>query len=152
MPESIDQDKVRSTLKHLIEVLRDSHEGFIELEKHLKDQEARTFFLKETQQRANFAGELENELHRLGVKDVEQSGSATGTVHRAWGELKAKLGGGDHALLATAEQGEDSIKKAYKDALEVHLPADIREVLTRQQAQIQIGHDTVKAMRDSKAS
>ena len=151
MPETIDQGKVKSTLEKLIEVLRDSHQGFLELEKHLKDEGARTFFLKETQERANFAAELENELHRMGVKDVHQSGSVTGSIHRGWGELKAKLGGGDHALLATAEQGEDSIKKSYKEALDEHLPADVREILTRQQAHIQAGHDKVKAMRDSKA-
>lgn len=151
MPETIDNAKVHSTLKNLIDVLRDGHEGFLELEKHLKDPEARTFFLKETQERANFAAELENELHRLGVKDVHEDGKASGKLHRAWGELKAKLGGGDHALLATAEQGEDEAKKAYKEALEVHLPADIRDLLMRQQVHIQASHDKVKAMRDAKA-
>ncbi len=151
MPESIDQEKVKATLGKLIDVLRDSHQGFLELEKNLQDHEARTFFLKETQERANFSGELENELHRLGVKDVHQSGMVSGKVHRTWGELKAKLGGGDHTLLATAEQGEDVIKKAYEEALNEHLPADVRDVLTRQQASIQASHDKVKALRDSKA-
>jgi uncharacterized protein (TIGR02284 family) len=108
--------------------------------------------MKETQARANFAGELENELHRLGVKDVKQSGMISGKVHRAWGELKANLGGGDHALLATAEQGEDAAKKAYAEALEEHLPADVRDLLTTQQAHIQASHDHVKALRDAKAS
>ncbi len=150
MPESIEITKVRTTLEKLIDVLRDSHEGFLELEKHLKDADARTFFLQETQARANFAGELENELHRLGEKDVKQSGMISGKVHRAWGELKANLGGGDHTLLATAEQGEDVAKKAYETALAEHLPGDIRDVLTRQQAHVQMSHDKVKAMRDSK--
>ncbi len=74
MPESIDLDKVKATLGKLIDVLRDSHEGFTEIGKHVKDDGARRFFLEETQARANFAGELENELHRLGVKDVHQHG------------------------------------------------------------------------------
>lgn len=150
MPESISNEKVTATLKKLVDVLRDSHEGFLTLEKHLKDESARTFFLKESQQRANYAGELENELHRLGVADVHQSGMLSGAVHRGWGELKARLGGGDHELLATAEQGEDAIKKAYKEALEEHLPGDVRDLLLRQQTGIEAGHDTVKAMRDAK--
>ena len=152
MAESIDHEKVKATLGKLIDVLRDSHEGFATLEKNLQDPTARTFFLKETQERANFSGELENELHRLGVKDVHQSGMVSGKVHRTWGELKAKLGGGDHALLATAEQGEDVAKKAYQEALEEHLPADIRDILTRQQTSVLASHDKVKALRDSKAS
>ena len=152
MAESIDPEKVKATLGKLIDFLRDGHEGFTDIGKHIKDEQARLFFLKETQARANFAGELENELHRLGVKDVHQSGMVSGKVHRVWGELKANLGGGDHTLLATAEQGEDAAKKAYATALEEHLPADIRDLLTRQQAHIQMSHDTVRDMRDSKAS
>jgi len=151
MPESIDQEKVKATLGKLIDVLRDSHQGFMDLEKNLEDAAARTHFLKETQERANFSGELENELHRLGVKDVHQSGMVSGKVHRTWGELKAKLGGGDHTLLATAEQGEDVAKKAYEEALKEHLPSDIREILTRQQTSVNTSHDKMKALRDSKA-
>ncbi|HEY0785025.1 MAG TPA: PA2169 family four-helix-bundle protein [Acidobacteriaceae bacterium] len=151
MAENIDPEKVKATLTKLIDFLRDSHQGFTEIGNHIKDNEARLFFMKETQARANFSGELENELHRLGVKDVHQSGMVSGRIHRAWGELKANLGGGDHTLLATAEQGEDAAKKAYSAALEEHLPADVRELLTTQQAHIQLSHDTVKAMRDSKA-
>ncbi len=149
MAETIDQAKVRTTLEKLVDLLNDSHQGYLELEKHLKHPEARTFFLKETQARANFAGELENELHRLGEKDVKQSGMISGKVHRAWGELKANLGGGDHTLLATAEQGEDAAKKAYEEALKEHLPGDIKDVLTRQQAHIMQAHDAVRGFRDA---
>ncbi len=151
MPESIDLDKVKATLGKLIDILRDGHQGFLELEKHIKDPAARKFFLEETQVRANFSGELENELHRLGVKDVHQSGMISGKVHRAWAELKANLGGGDHTLLASAEQGEDAVKKAYSEALQEHLPGDVRDLLTTQQAHIQMSHDKVKAFRDAKA-
>ncbi len=149
MPESIDQEKVRTALEKLIDVLRDSHQGFLELEKHLKHPEARTFFLQETQVRANFAGELENELHRLGEKDVKQSGMVSGKVHRAWGELKANLGGGDHTLLVTSVQGEDAALKAYDTALSTHLPADVKDVLTTQQAHIRQSHEKIVALRDA---
>lgn len=152
MPETIDTKKVHTTLEKLIDVLKDSHQGFLDLGKHIKEENVRTFFLKETQERAKFAAELENELHRLGVKDVKQEGNVSGTIHRAWGELKAKLGGGDHELLVTAEQGEDAAKKAYKDALDEHLPADIRDLLVRQQAHVQQAHDTVRGFRDAKIS
>ena len=151
MPETIDHSAVIHTLKNLINVLRDGHQGFLELEKHLQDPVARTFFLKQSQERAQFAAELENELHHLGVKDVDEDGKISGKIHRAWGELKSKLGGGDHELLATAEQGEDEAKKAYREALDTHLPADLREVIARQQAEVQLAHDKVKALRDAKA-
>jgi uncharacterized protein (TIGR02284 family) len=151
MAEHIEPEKVKATLSKLIDFLRDSHQGFTELGIHIADQQARLFFLKETQIRANFAAELENELHRLGVKDVHQNGMLSGKVHRAWGELKAQLGGGDHTLLATAEQGEDAAKKAYSEALQEDLPGDIIDLLARQQVHIVASHDTVRAFRDSKA-
>jgi uncharacterized protein (TIGR02284 family) len=150
MAEHIVLDKVESTLKDVIETLRDGHQGFIELGQRMQDATARRFFMEETQVRAEYAAELENELHRLGVKDVKVRTSPSSKAHRFWGELKAKLGGGDHALLDTAEQGEDVAKKAYADALKQELPLPIRELLVRQQEHIVAVHDKVKAMRDSK--
>lgn len=150
MAEHITLDKVESTLKDLIETLRDGHQGFAELGHHLEDSSAKQFFLKESQVRAEYAAELENELHRLGVKDVKVSTSTSSKVHRFWGELKVKMGGGDHTLLETAEQGEDVAKKAYATALKEELPLPVRETLARQQEHVQAAHDQVKAMRDSK--
>ena len=150
MAEHIVLDKVEATLKDVIETLHDGHQGFIELGQRMQDATARRFFMEETQIRAEYAAELENELHRLGVKDVKVRTSTSSKAHRIWGELKAKLGGGDHALLDTAEQAEDVAKKTYADALKQELPLPIRELLDRQQEHIVAVHDKVKAMRDSK--
>jgi uncharacterized protein (TIGR02284 family) len=146
-------EKTEKNLRDLVETLRDGHQGFIELEKNLKNPEARKVFREETVVRAGFAAELENELHRLGVKDVKVANSSTaGKVHRAWGELKARLGGGDHALLATAEKGEDEAKRAYEEALSSEdFPLPLREILLRQQRHIEMSHDRVKALRDGLA-
>src|ERR1700727_1970027 len=115
MPEHIALDKVESALKNLVEVLRDGQEGFKELGHRLQNDDAKRFFLEETQRRAEYAAELENELHRMGVHDVKVSTSHSGKARLFWAEIKAKLAGGDHALLSTAEQGEDTAKKAYAD-------------------------------------
>jgi uncharacterized protein (TIGR02284 family) len=146
-------EKTENALRDLIETLLDGHKGFIELEKNLKDPEARQLFREETLVRANFAAELENELHHFGVKDVKVASSTAGKVHRAWGELKARLGGGDHALLATAEKGEDEAEDAYEEALAGEdFPLPLREMLLRQQRHILGAHERVKAMRDRLAA
>ena len=146
-------EKTEKNLRDLIETLRDGHQGFIELEKNLKDPEARKLFREETLARAGFAAELENELHRMGVKDVKTSSSTAGKVHRAWGELKARLGGGDHALLATAEQGEDEAKKAYEDVLgSEDFPLPSARDSAAAAAAILAAHDKVKALRDRLAA
>src|SRR5580698_10165049 len=145
--------KMEPVLLDVIKVLLDGQKGFADIGEHLKDETLKRYFLAESLKRANFRAELENELHRAGMADVDESGSTTGALHRALGDLKAKLGlGSDHELLATAEQGEDTAKKAYKDALEHDLPLPIRQLLTEQQAHILSSHDYVKSHRDAKAA
>ena len=140
--------EMESVLLDVIKSLQDGQKGFADIGEHLKDETLKRYFLAESLKRANFRADLENELHRAGMADVKESGSVAGALHRSWGDLKAKLGGGDHALLETAEQGEDQAKKAYKDALEKDLPLPVRSLLSEQQAHILTSHDYVKAHRD----
>jgi uncharacterized protein (TIGR02284 family) len=108
---------------------------------HLKDATLKSYFIAESLKRASFRGALENLLHQGGVHDVKESGTVSGAVHRTLGDLKAHLGGSDHTLLETAEQGEDAAKKAYKDAVEKELPLPVHQLLSTQYAHIQTSHD-----------
>jgi uncharacterized protein (TIGR02284 family) len=141
--------KTEDTLRSVIESLIDGQEGFQKIGENLKDESLKRYFLAESLKRAQFRGALEEVLHQEGVHDVKESGTVSGAMHRAWGDLKSKLGGGDHALLVTAEQGEDDAKKAYADALEQEgIPLPIRQILVSQATHIQTSHDYVKAARD----
>jgi uncharacterized protein (TIGR02284 family) len=142
--------EVEEALRLVIETLIDGQEGFQKIGDHLQDETLKRYFLAESLKRAQFRGELETVLHQEGVHDIKISGTVTGTIQRSWGDLKAHLGGGDHTLLETAEQGEDSAKEAYADALNRELPLPIRQILTTQAAHIQSAHDYVKAARDSR--
>jgi uncharacterized protein (TIGR02284 family) len=62
------------------------------------------------------------------------------------------LGGSDHTLLATAEQGEDEAKAEYTKALKQDLPAPIADLLRRQQHHILAAHDQIRGLRDSAAA
>ncbi|MFC6646729.1 PA2169 family four-helix-bundle protein [Granulicella cerasi] len=146
---STKNQETEKVLLDVIKTLADSQKGFADIGEHLKDETIKRFFLAESLKRANFRAELENELHRAGMPDVKEGGSVAGALHRSWGDLKAKLGGGDHSLLETAEQGEDEAKKAYKTALESDLPLPVRELLSTQQAHILMSHDFVKNHRDA---
>ena len=152
---STDSGRLHETefvLKSLINILQDSQKGFADVGGHLKDETLKRYFLAESLKRANFRAEVENELHRAGVHDVKESGTTTGAVHRVWTDLKAKLGGGDHTLLDTAEQGEDVAKKAYEDALNGDLPLPLRQLLVEQQAHVLTSHDYVRSHRDALAT
>jgi uncharacterized protein (TIGR02284 family) len=142
---------VDSALRSVIERLIDGQEGFQKTGEALKDETLKHYFLAESLKRASFRGELEEVLHQEGIRDVKESGTTSGALHRTWAKLKVDLGGGDHTLLVTAEQGEDELKGAYKEALEKELPFPVRQLLTTQFAHIQTTHDYVKAARDRSA-
>ena len=146
------QNEMVLALKAVINSLQDSQKGFAEIGDHLKDDTLKRYFLAESLKRASFRGDLEEILHQNGVHDINETGTATGTLRRAWGDLKAKLGGGDHTLLETAEQGEDAAKSAYADALEQDLPLPVRQLLDEQQAHILTSHDFVRSHRDALAA
>ncbi len=137
----------KDLVKDVVEVLHDGQKGFAELGKHLQDSEVKTYFMKESLTRSQFAGELEA---AVGLEN-DTGGTTSGAMHRFWGDLKGKMDAGDHALLETAEQGEDAAKKAYHDVLQKsEVSGNIRQILERQQTHIQQSHDKVKAFRDSK--
>jgi uncharacterized protein (TIGR02284 family) len=146
------QHEMERALKSLINTLQDSQKGFADIGDHLKDETLKRYFLAESLKRASFRGDLEEVLHQNGVHDIKESGTTAGTLHRAWGDLKARMGGGDHTLLETAEQGEDEAKKAYKDALDQDLPLPVRQLLAEQQAHVLTAHDFVRNHRDALAA
>ena len=140
-------------IKTVIQVLHDGEKGFPDIGEHLKNQSAKSFFMEEGQTRARFAQQLEAEYGKASGDTSDVGGTVAGPVHRVWGDLKANLGGGDHTLLETAEQGEDAAKKAYSAALaDTDLSSSTRSLLQTQQQHILASHDKVKAMRDSTAS
>jgi uncharacterized protein (TIGR02284 family) len=142
-----------SAVRTVIEVLHDGEKGFRSLGEQLKDPSAKTFFMEESTTRGRFASELESALSSATGEKVSEGSTVSGTMHRAWGELKAKMGGSDHTLLETAEQGEDAAKKAYREVLEMKdVPAPVATVLRKQQTHILAAHDKVKAMRDATAA
>ena len=140
--------EVEETLRQVIDNLIDGQEGFQKIGDAIKDEALKRYFLAESLKRAQFRGDLEAVLHQEGVHDIKESGTATATLYRAWGELKKAFGGGDHALLETAEQGEDEARKAYEDALSRELPLPVRQMLVDQAVHIQASHDFVKSERD----
>jgi uncharacterized protein (TIGR02284 family) len=136
-----------SALKAIISVLEDGQKGMAEIGERLKDEELKRFFLAESLKRANFRGELENELHRHGIADVKESGTMTGSLYRAWAGMKAALGGGDRTLLETAEEADEETRQAYKDALDQNLPVPVRQLLVEQQTQILMARDFMREAR-----
>lgn len=144
--------EIISTLNSLIETLKDGQEGFKQSASGVDDSQLKTTFDTLSLQRSKFAGELQNEVVKLGEPDPEDSSSTTGAMHRAWINVKSAVMNRDrHAILAEAERGEDSAVAAYKSAMEKELPAPIRDIVSRQQTEVKSAHDKIRALRDSTA-
>ena len=145
------QKEIISTMNSLIETLKDGQEGFKQAAEAVKDSELKTLFNGYSLQRSKFAGELQAEARQMGESEPEDSGSATGAMHRAWVNLKSAItSGDDHAVLAECERGEDSAIKEYKEAMEGDgLSAPIRDIVSRQYSEVKGAHDRIKQLRDS---
>jgi uncharacterized protein (TIGR02284 family) len=145
-------DDTRDVLQKLIETCRDGETGYLHAAGVAKNSELKTYFQQQSLERARFRAELTDASKRLGGPDPDTSGSTVAVLHRAWFELKDDLGGGDHALLKSVEQGEDSAKHSYETALETKLPAAIEELVRNQYASVKSAHDYVRERRDEKAA
>ncbi|WP_114938609.1 ferritin-like domain-containing protein [Mucilaginibacter endophyticus] len=146
------ETRTTSVLNELIEINNDRVAGF---EKAIADIKDENIDLKEIFQRyASQSRENSQELAALvGAEgdEVETGTSVSGSLHRAWIDVKSIFGGNTReSILSEAERGEDAIKKAYREALEdTELSASARETIIRQQTTINAAHDEVKALRDA---
>lgn len=144
--------EIITTLNSLIETLKDGEQGFQQSASGVDDPQLKTTFDHFSQQRSQFAGELQAEVQKLGEEEPEDSGSASGSLHRTWINIKSAVTSRDrHAILAEAERGEDAAVAAYKEAMEKDLPATVQEIVRRQQAEVKSAHDKIRNLRDAAA-
>jgi uncharacterized protein (TIGR02284 family) len=148
-----ENDNVISVLNNLIETCKDGQNGFQTAAEGITRSELKSLFYQYSQQRAQFAGELQAEVRRLGG-DPEQTGSVAATLHRGWINIKSAVTGEDpNAVLAECERGEDSAVSNYRDALaDANLPADVRTIVERQYAEVQAAHDRIRNLERASGS
>src|SRR5437588_6913407 len=145
-----EEKEVISTINNLIETLKDGQEGFKQAAEGVKDPQLKSLFTEYSQQRSRFATELQSQTRNLGEPEPDTSSSPAGALHRAWINLKSAVTkGDDHAILAECERGEDSAVEEYKKAMDDDLSATLREIVSRQYAEIKKAHDRVKNLRDT---
>lgn len=142
-------EDVISTLNGLIETCKDGQNGFKEAAEGVERSDLKTLFYELGQQRSQFAGELQSLVREMGG-DPETTGSVAASLHRGWIDIKSIVTGKDEgAILNEAERGEDSAKKAYKNALAEDLPANVSSVVQQQADAVNTAHDKVRDLRDS---
>ena len=140
-----------STIEGLQKLIRyniDACKGFRESAEIVEDTFAKELFLKIADQRSDFADTLQQYV-AINGEEVSDDGSAMAAVHRAWIDVRAAINGGDvYPVLCEAERGEDYIKSAYESVLKETAGSAMNDVLTHQYAQVKLGHDGIRELRD----
>jgi uncharacterized protein (TIGR02284 family) len=139
-------DEVASTLNQLIQTCKDGEKGFGAAAEAVSDPNLRHLFESYSQQRSEFAAELELEVRRT-AKEPAEGGHVAAALHRGWMDLKAAATGQDEgAIIAECERGEDLAVKAYHKAVATPLPPDVRAIVERQLIKVQEAHDQVRSL------
>ena len=140
-----DNDKTISCLNNLIETCKDGQDGFRTAAESVSRPDLKTLFNTFSQQRAQFAAELQNEVRRLGG-DPEKTGSVAASLHRGWIDIKSAVtGNDDNAVVSECERGEDAAVRNYEEALnDDDLPENLRDVVRGQFAAVKEAHDRVR--------
>jgi len=143
----MDKDDVIATLNDLIETSRDGEEGFRTCADGVKSSQLKQMFQHAASRCAQAVSELQAQVRAFGG-DPERRGSVSGSVHRAWVNIKSTITGMDEAaVLAECERGEEVARKAYEDALSKDLPADVRSMIERQYQGVRQHQDRVRQLR-----
>lgn len=145
-------EKVIGILNDLVRINNDRVVGYEKAIDELKDSDAdlRTLFQRYIQESKQYAMELTQEVTNLGGNPSDGT-TNSGKIYRVWMDLKAAITGKDRqTILNNCEFGEDAAQKAYDMALnaDTELDAPLRELIVRQKAQLKMGHDEVKRLRD----
>ncbi len=145
-------DKAVGVLNNLIESCKDGEDGLKQAALNVKAGDLKSLFNGMAQERGTFAAELMQYVRSMGG-DPEGSGSAAGSIHRVWIDIKGTLAGkSDHNILIEVERGEDSALRLFEQALNKSLPVTLADVINRQYRTIKSDHDKIKRLRDAKAA
>ena len=143
---------LRAILNDLIQTCKDGQEGFLTAAENVAAHDIKALFNEYSLQRAKFVGELQTAAFELGNSDPEDASTVPGAVHRGWINLKSAIVHGDaHAILLECERGERSAVCDYNKVLKLEVPANIREMLSRQHTSIVAAHERVRVLADAGA-
>lgn len=140
-------------LNRLIETNRDSEDGYHAAAESAKDSDhaLHTLFHRYSQQRARFAGDLEQEVRTYGGEPSD-SGTAVGSLRRGWLNLKAAItGGGVDSILAECDRVEESTLHTYEEVLHEDLPEYLKETIRLQHDEILEALQHIRALKDARS-
>ena len=145
-------EKISKKVNALIEKNNDAYKGFKKAAENVDSFHLRDFMMDEATQRQEFAARLSRALRTYNPDfDPDTDGSFTGSMHRAWIDIKAALSlDNDESVLEECIRGEKASVDEYEDFLEDYpsLHSDISGAIRDQLSHIKQVLDRVKTLED----
>ncbi|UYZ63866.1 ferritin-like domain-containing protein [Hymenobacter weizhouensis] len=137
-------------LHELLQTLKDGEQGYATALTDVEDQDLKEVFKQYAVQRDGYLTELEDQMHQLNIK-AEEDSSITGTLHRAFINIKAALTSKSReSILNECERGEDYAVKAYEAALKAeNLPGQLKTIIGKQYQGVKEAHDRIRGLRNA---
>ncbi len=146
----ITNKEIEKDLNDLVVINNDRIQGYEKAVEDNQDPQLDDLFRHFIIQSQQFRSQLADHIVRidgLGVTDATST-DVSSKLHRAWIDIKAAITGKDRdTVLSSVEFGENAAIEAYKNAIEKdHIPAYIKEDLTKQLDQLTQAYDRIKAL------
>ena len=142
-------EEIGNKLNDLLEKTYDAEKGFKKASENVNNPSLKNYFRNKAQERYNFGHELKTELRSFN-QDIDKGGSLTGTVHRAWMDVKALFSAdNEESMLEEAIRGEKAAVNEYEEVInETSLPLSTKSILQSQKNIISEGLSKINALED----
>ncbi|MUH38321.1 PA2169 family four-helix-bundle protein [Zobellia amurskyensis] len=132
-------DKIYLEIREILAKNKDAEKGFDQAANNAESPDLKTYFANKSRERRIFNQKLISEI-KIAYSDFDETGSFSGTIHRAWMDVKALFSGSDdESMLAEAIRGDKAAIKEYEDVLHYKkLPAGLHFLLSEQREKIQM--------------
>lgn len=144
----------KEVLNNMIQINSDRSLGYKRAidELHSDDEDLKTVFAGMSRQSVNYKEALIQKLQEM-EGDPKKEKTITGNISNSGIKTKAAFSDNDRqTVLNHCESREDSVKKAYKMALDTKgLSLTIKSILESQQTELIAAHNHIKVLRDSVA-
>ncbi|QLG46506.1 ferritin-like domain-containing protein [Costertonia aggregata] len=142
-------DNLVDQLEEILEKNRDAEKGYRKAAENADSHSLKSYFENKASERAQFNNALKREMV-ANYDDIDDDSSFTGSIHRAWMDVKAFFSGDDdEAMLEEAIRGDKAAVEEYDEVLDdTHLPSSIATLIREQKTKIRTDLNKIKSMED----
>lgn len=141
--------KIVHSLQELLEKNYDAEKDYKIALERAEGHELKDFFKKQVVRRDHYSTEIDKLIHSLN-ENPKESGTAYGTLHRTWINLRSSVGKDtDKVLLEECLRGEKNSLEEYEEKLSKYrFPPHIEEVLQKQLEEMRTTLSSVHTLED----